>query len=233
MISWQRAFTLQSLGKIEVVEEYDADVRSAEAPSSRYRRWFGLLQAFRRHKKPVKFSRVNIYARDKHRCQYCGNKAKLADLTYDHVVPRSMGGKHDVDQHRLRLLLVQLQPRQTARRKQAKMTLLSKPVQPVWVPAVSIRVSLRRRFPTRGATTCTGLVRSMSWTSSKTAVLCSWDVEIVGVLRDHHTARVCPRLTTRSCARRGQFPIFGSVCIWDAASLSMRRTRVRFSSGPL
>ncbi len=140
VISWQRAFTLQSLGKIEVVEEYDADVRSQKlvfkVPAV-----VRLLQAFRRHKKPVKFSRVNIYARDKHRCQYCGNKAKLADLTYDHVVPRSMGGKTTWTNivsacYSCNYAKANRTP------KQAKMTLLSKPVQPVWVPAVSIRVSL-------------------------------------------------------------------------------------------
>ena len=44
-----------------------------------------LLRAFRRHARPVKFSRVNIYARDNYRCQYCGKKASISDLTYDHV----------------------------------------------------------------------------------------------------------------------------------------------------
>ena len=40
----------------------------------------------------MKFSRVNIYARDGHRCQYCGATCAIDELTYDHVVPRSKGG---------------------------------------------------------------------------------------------------------------------------------------------
>ena len=41
-----------------------------------------------------KLSRKNIWLRDKQNCQYCGDKLKLSDMTYDHVVPRSRGGKN-------------------------------------------------------------------------------------------------------------------------------------------
>jgi 5-methylcytosine-specific restriction endonuclease McrA len=41
----------------------------------------------------VKFNRRNIYARDGNRCQYCGRKAPTSELSLDHVVPRSRGGK--------------------------------------------------------------------------------------------------------------------------------------------
>src|SRR5450631_4394422 len=91
VISWQRAITLLFLGKVEVLEEYDRDIRSVtmviKIPAV-----VRLLRAFRRHARPVKFSRVNIYARDNYRCQYCGKKAPISDLTYDHVLPRSQGG---------------------------------------------------------------------------------------------------------------------------------------------
>ena len=39
-------------------------------------------------------NRKEILRRDKHQCQYCGNKKKL---TIDHVIPRSKGGKHTWD----------------------------------------------------------------------------------------------------------------------------------------
>ena len=91
VISWQRAISLLFLGKVEVLEEYDRDVHSVsliiKVPAV-----VRLLRAFRRHARPVKFSRVNIYARDNYKCQYCGRKASISDLTYDHVVPRSQGG---------------------------------------------------------------------------------------------------------------------------------------------
>mgnify|MGYP001375510842 CR=1 FL=1 len=92
IISWQRAITLLSLGKVEVVEEYAHDVRSVtviiKIPAV-----VRLLRAFRRHHKPVKFSRVNIYARDGYTCQYCGVRLSVSELTYDHVVPRHCGGR--------------------------------------------------------------------------------------------------------------------------------------------
>lgn len=44
------------------------------------------------HAKP-KFCRRSILLRDRFRCQYCGEQFPAEDLTYDHVVPRSAGGR--------------------------------------------------------------------------------------------------------------------------------------------
>lgn len=52
-----------------------------------------LLSYDRLPKQTVKFNRRNIFARDNNQCQYCGKKLPLTDLTLDHVVPRSQGGK--------------------------------------------------------------------------------------------------------------------------------------------
>jgi len=41
----------------------------------------------------VRLSRRNIFLRDNMRCQYCGQTPHSDDLTIDHVVPRSRGGK--------------------------------------------------------------------------------------------------------------------------------------------
>jgi 5-methylcytosine-specific restriction endonuclease McrA len=40
-----------------------------------------------------KFNRHGILLRDDFRCQYCGEKFPSSELTYDHVKPRSKGGK--------------------------------------------------------------------------------------------------------------------------------------------
>jgi 5-methylcytosine-specific restriction endonuclease McrA len=40
----------------------------------------------------VAFSRANLHKRDKHTCQYCGKRPGSAELTIDHVMPRSRGG---------------------------------------------------------------------------------------------------------------------------------------------
>jgi 5-methylcytosine-specific restriction endonuclease McrA len=44
-------------------------------------------------KREVKFSRRNILARDENRCQYCSRKLSASQLSIDHVVPKSRGGK--------------------------------------------------------------------------------------------------------------------------------------------
>lgn len=37
--------------------------------------------------------RTKIFMRDRYRCQYCGHRGTLADLSLDHILPRSRGGK--------------------------------------------------------------------------------------------------------------------------------------------
>jgi 5-methylcytosine-specific restriction endonuclease McrA len=48
-------------------------------------------------KNEVKFNRRNIFARDKSCCQYCGKKSPTSELSLDHVIPRSIGGKSNWD----------------------------------------------------------------------------------------------------------------------------------------
>ena len=44
-------------------------------------------------KQDVKFNRRNLFARDHNSCQYCGKRFTTSELTLDHVVPRSLGGR--------------------------------------------------------------------------------------------------------------------------------------------
>jgi 5-methylcytosine-specific restriction endonuclease McrA len=99
-----------------------------------------LLKRFRRHKKPVKFSRVNIYGRDDYKCQYCGHKKSINELTYDHVIPRSQGGK--TTWTNIVSACGECNSKKAGRTpEQARMKLLKKPVQPVDMPAVFIQVN--------------------------------------------------------------------------------------------
>ena len=141
IIPWQRAMILLTLQKVDVVEEYDAEVR-ATSLVVRIPAVVRLRKAFRRFAKPVKFSRVNIYARDGYRCQYCAAKCATDQLTYDHVVPRSRGGRTSWDNI---VSCCYACNRRKANRTpaEAKMVLRSTPVRPAWIPAVQIRVSTR------------------------------------------------------------------------------------------
>jgi 5-methylcytosine-specific restriction endonuclease McrA len=51
-----------------------------------------LLKYDRLPKNSVKFNRRNIFLRDEHRCQYCGERFPTHRLSLDHVLPRSRGG---------------------------------------------------------------------------------------------------------------------------------------------
>jgi len=52
-----------------------------------------LLTYDRVPRRTVRLNRRNLFARDGNRCQYCGRKFKSSDLSIDHVVPRSRGGR--------------------------------------------------------------------------------------------------------------------------------------------
>lgn len=41
----------------------------------------------------VTFSRKTLYKRDAYKCQYCGKTPSTEELTIDHILPRSRGGK--------------------------------------------------------------------------------------------------------------------------------------------
>jgi len=77
------------------VEELDGDrvLRSAQAvfpvPSVIRRRTYINV---RRRREASGMKRLRIYMRDKFRCQYCAEKKGAAELTLDHIMPRSRGG---------------------------------------------------------------------------------------------------------------------------------------------
>jgi len=52
-----------------------------------------LLNFDRVPRKTLRFNRRNLFARDEHRCQYCGKNYPTSQLSLDHVLPRSRGGE--------------------------------------------------------------------------------------------------------------------------------------------
>ena len=92
IIGWKKAITLVALEKVEIVEEYQRKVRSKYL-TMKMPAVIRLLKMFRRPRKRVKFNRQNILLRDRFYCQYCKQQFPVKELTYDHVIPRSRGGK--------------------------------------------------------------------------------------------------------------------------------------------
>jgi 5-methylcytosine-specific restriction endonuclease McrA len=92
VITWERALVLVYLGKAELLEAYEATVRSVSAtwPMPAVVR---LRRYVRRPRAVVRFSRANVFRRDEFACQYCGARPGTSRLTFDHVVPRAKGGR--------------------------------------------------------------------------------------------------------------------------------------------
>jgi 5-methylcytosine-specific restriction endonuclease McrA len=91
ILSWQDAVTQVYTGDATVVAEYDSELRS---PSVTWKcpAVIRLASSFK-PKRKTKFSRFNVFTRDKFTCQYCCQKKRMSELTYDHMVPRKRGGK--------------------------------------------------------------------------------------------------------------------------------------------
>lgn len=86
--SWQDAIKAVFLDRVNIVSEYEGSVRS---PSFEMRLPSVVsLKTYVRPSRSPAFTRFNVFLRDQFQCQYC---ASPAELTFDHVVPRSKGGQ--------------------------------------------------------------------------------------------------------------------------------------------
>ncbi|MFO7786007.1 MAG: HNH endonuclease [Thermodesulfobacteriota bacterium] len=142
VIDWRKAITLLCLGKVEVIEEYGRDIRSVSV-TIRLPSVVRLLRLVKRPKSPVRFSRRNIYARDRHRCQYCGRRFPTEDLTYDHVLPRSRGGR--TEWKNIVTCCVTCNRKKGGKTpEEAGMRLVRKPSRPTWVPAVRLTLGVKQ-----------------------------------------------------------------------------------------
>ena len=96
-----------------------------------------LLLFDRMPRKEVKFTRHNIFERDKNMCQYCGNVFDKRDLNLDHVLPRDKGGATTWEN-----IVCSCIPCNTRKGNrlahQVGMQLIKKPARPKWRPFVHI-----------------------------------------------------------------------------------------------
>lgn len=88
--SLQRGFVLVDKGKAEIVK---ADENPIITSYKNYVRpiIIRLLKFINFRNRGFRVNRNRIFRRDNHECVYCGSKK---DLTIDHVIPRSRGGRN-------------------------------------------------------------------------------------------------------------------------------------------
>ncbi len=165
VISARRAFCMLFKGIAEIVstdernwETHDFDSwRELSAYRAKYERdhhdWvrcvtfelavpriIRLLFYDRLPRRPVKFNRRNIYARDRNRCQYCGKRFPMSELSLDHVVPRSQGG--GTTWANIVCSCVKCNVRKGGRTpKEAGMRLITRPVKPKRSPVITLRLT--------------------------------------------------------------------------------------------
>lgn len=91
VIPWQDAIQAMMRDHVTVLSEYATEVHS---PSTTFKLPSVLvLKEYVPNKKWAAFTRLNVFLRDHFACQYCGKRYKTHELTFDHVIPRSRGGR--------------------------------------------------------------------------------------------------------------------------------------------
>lgn len=143
IISWQRAMVLTLTEKADILETYEGQgIRSADQSFP----WPAVARLRSRvswMNKGVRFSRINVYRRDEFTCQYCGTQFSPGKLTFDHVIPKSQGGRTNW-KNIVTACVPCNQAKGAQTPEQAGMTLLKEPKAPRWFQSdlVSQRSSL-------------------------------------------------------------------------------------------
>lgn len=128
IISWQAAIGLWYKNKVDVIEHYDDFNLSSPTLVMQCPSVIRLVEyaGFRRN---AKYSRGNIYSRDRFTCQYCACQPGSENLNLDHVIPKKMGGATTWEN--IVASCIPCNSKKAMRTpKQAGMKLLRKPVRP-------------------------------------------------------------------------------------------------------
>lgn len=144
IVSWQRAIQLLFQGKVEVIEEYDQEIRTVRL-TMKIPAVLRLIQyiPLKKKKNVIRFSRTNIFLRDGYTCQYCAKKFIKTNLTLDHVIPVVQNGPKSWEN-----IVTACKPcnqRKGGRTpSEAGMRLIRKPRYPEWLPASSISLGFSK-----------------------------------------------------------------------------------------
>lgn len=91
-VQWKESITYLWLDKVNVLAWYDDWVVHSSNWETRVPAVIMMKEMMRRRRTP-RFSKSNIFLRDMYECQYCDTQFNKSELTLDHVLPISRGGK--------------------------------------------------------------------------------------------------------------------------------------------
>lgn len=146
IVNWQKALILWFQGKVDILAHHQSFVRSISKsfplPSViRLRKYVRGQETTR-----IRFCRENIYIRDNFTCQYCGEHFSTRELTLDHILPVSQGGKKDWNNITTACRTCN-QKKGSRTPEQADMPLLKKAEEPRWLPALKFEVNEKNAPP--------------------------------------------------------------------------------------
>ena len=101
-----------------------------------------LLVYSRTPRKEVKFTRHNVFERDRNTCQYCGKVFERSELNLDHVVPRDQGGPTTWENIVCSCIACNTH-KGNRTPAQANMRLVRRPKRPRWQPLLLVTISKR------------------------------------------------------------------------------------------
>ena len=139
VISWKRALRLSFLGKVEIVDVYEREIRSVsvviKVPAV-----VRLLRYVKLGQRRPPLTKLNLLARDQFTCQYCGAELSVRESSMDHVIPRSRSGTTCWEN-----VVIACHPcnRHKGGRtpSEARMTLRRNPAAPDWLPVLRFHLS--------------------------------------------------------------------------------------------
>lgn len=90
-VVWSFKYESQDTYGIEIIDFYSDDyIRCVNNKRMAIPSIIKTTKYFKIFNQPVNFSRKNLFIRDNYTCQYCGEQKNICDLTYDHVIPKSI-----------------------------------------------------------------------------------------------------------------------------------------------
>ncbi len=134
-----QTFDFESWSQLAVARDDEEFIGTSAGPM-RVPRVIVLVAFDRVPKRHVRFSRINIFARDNFQCQYCGRRPTRSELNLDHVVPRALGGRSTWEN--VVCSCVECNRRKGGRTpEQARIRLTKTPVRPRWTPLMNLMLS--------------------------------------------------------------------------------------------